>query len=90
MQGSGIKAAFTETTLCDDNVTQFPENRADGSYAVPQVSLMKGKVAVVKTEWLYGFGVTGCVSLSIPARFGLPQHAGFLIYMHTYEQQKTG
>ncbi|KKW49276.1 hypothetical protein XB02_18975 [Pantoea ananatis] len=91
MQGTGIKTAFTETTLYDDTVTQFPENRADGSYVVPRLSLTKGKkIAVIKAEWLYGFGVTGCVSLTTLAPRRLPQHAGFLIYMRTSEQQKAG
>lgn len=91
MQGSGIKAAFTETTLYDDTVTQFPENQADGSYVVPLVRLIKGKrIAEVKAEWLYGLGTTGCVSLGISAPRRLPHHAGFLIYMRTREQQKAG
>ncbi|MCK0553220.1 hypothetical protein KFO32_09130 [Pantoea ananatis] len=90
-KGTGIVVYCEDVALFDDTVTQFRENHADGCYSTPVISIKNtGKSAVVKAEWLYGFGITGCASLNISGSHRHSKQIRYFLYMHIREQKSDG
>lgn len=85
LDGSGVQVIVTEISLHDDTVT--PINLQLGRYDIASAKLQNGtKTAVLRPEWLYGFGVTGCVSLTIDTS----RQQKYTLFMKTGNQQQKG
>lgn len=93
LAGTGVNVIRSEFSLNDSTIARYASSKKLGCYTTARLIMTSDILtAVFKADFLYGYGATGCASLSL--MIGKPgeiiNKRRFNIYMRVQAEQQSG